>query len=70
MSRGFTLAKHVQELIDEREYWLAAPPPDLPAFAAELFSAAAIDRRRKQADDIDNEIAEAIELLRKVGAIK
>lgn len=69
MSRGFTLANHVQELLDERDYWLAAPPPDLPDFAARLFSEEAVVGRRKQAAAIDKEIADAIELLRKGGHI-
>lgn len=49
MSREFTLANHVQELLDERAYWLAAP---------------SLVGRRRQAENIDGEIAEAVELLR------
>ena len=69
MSQGFTLASHVQVLLDERSYWLAAPPPDLPDFASKLFTAAALDGRRKQAAAIDAEIAEAVGLLRQVGML-
>lgn len=70
MARGFTLVRHVQELLDERAYWLARPPADLPEFAASLFSEKAMEGRRNQAEAIDSEIHEAIELLRTAGCLE
>lgn len=58
-----TLPEHAQQLIDERAYWLAGPPDNLPEFARRLFEESGLAARKSAADDVEQELREAYALL-------